>query len=171
MTLIEDVKKNVTPGDAAGRYGLTPDRHGMCRCVFHRDKSPSMKLYPDHYHCFGCGAHGDVIDLTAKILDLPVYEAAKKLKEDFKGQKETVRGIGEGNWFTVLADYLFTLEKWKKDCAPKTPEEPVDPRYEEACRNEPYLQYLLKGDPLWDREEHKRRVEEWDKERKDPAGV
>ena len=22
-----------------------------------------MKLYGDHFHCFGCGAHGDVIDL------------------------------------------------------------------------------------------------------------
>src|SRR5262245_26727442 len=37
----------------------------MC-CPFHADSTPSMKIYHDHYHCFGCGAHGGRIDwLTA----------------------------------------------------------------------------------------------------------
>ena len=30
-------------------------------CPFHGEKTPSFYVYDDHYHCFGCGAHGDAI--------------------------------------------------------------------------------------------------------------
>lgn len=30
-------------------------------CPFHGERRPSFTVYPDHYHCFGCGVHGDVI--------------------------------------------------------------------------------------------------------------
>ena len=31
-------------------------------CPFHGEKTPSFYVYEDgHYHCFGCGAHGDAI--------------------------------------------------------------------------------------------------------------
>src|SRR5581483_8968835 len=31
-------------------------------CPFHDEKTPSFYVYEDgHYHCFGCGAHGDAI--------------------------------------------------------------------------------------------------------------
>jgi hypothetical protein len=33
-------------------------------CPFHDDHNPSLQIYSDgHYHCFSCGAHGDVEDL------------------------------------------------------------------------------------------------------------
>lgn len=33
-------------------------------CPLHDEKTPSFKVYPDgHFHCYGCGAHGDVLDL------------------------------------------------------------------------------------------------------------
>lgn len=28
-------------------------------CPFHNEKTPSFHVFPDHYHCYGCGAHGD----------------------------------------------------------------------------------------------------------------
>ncbi len=42
-----------------------------------------MKLYDDHFYCFGCTEHGDVVELTARLLGLTQYEAAKKLCSDF----------------------------------------------------------------------------------------
>lgn len=30
-------------------------------CPFHNEKSASFYVYEDHFHCFGCGAHGDAI--------------------------------------------------------------------------------------------------------------
>lgn len=29
-------------------------------CPFHAERTPSFYVYGDHFHCFGCGAHGDV---------------------------------------------------------------------------------------------------------------
>jgi DNA primase len=33
-------------------------------CPFHEEKTPSFKVFDDHYHCFGCGAHGTAIDFS-----------------------------------------------------------------------------------------------------------
>jgi len=30
-------------------------------CPFHTEATPSFMVEDDHFHCFGCGAHGDVI--------------------------------------------------------------------------------------------------------------
>ncbi|MBR2562432.1 MAG: hypothetical protein IKE31_09870, partial [Eubacterium sp.] len=77
------VKQSVTPRRAASFYGLRSDAHGMCHCPFHDDHTPSLKLYDDHYYCFGCGAAGDVIDLTGHLLDLQPLNAARRLCRDF----------------------------------------------------------------------------------------
>ncbi|MGH7041090.1 MAG: CHC2 zinc finger domain-containing protein, partial [Acetobacteraceae bacterium] len=33
-------------------------------CPLHGEKTPSLYIYEDHYHCFGCGAHGDAISFV-----------------------------------------------------------------------------------------------------------
>ena len=83
MNLYETVKGRVTPQMAAERYGLPVNRGGMACCPFHDDRTPSMKLYPDHFHCFGCGQTGDVIDLTAQLTGLNARDAAGRLAADF----------------------------------------------------------------------------------------
>ena len=54
----------------------------MICCPFHADRNPSMKV-DFRFHCFGCGADGDVIDLTAKLFQLSLLQAAEKLATDF----------------------------------------------------------------------------------------
>lgn len=34
----------------------------MIKCPFHNDHNPSCRIYSDHWHCFGCNRHGDVIE-------------------------------------------------------------------------------------------------------------
>ena len=77
MTIFDAVKSRVTPRVAAERYGLQISRNGMIRCPFHDDTNPSMKLYDDHYHCFGCQETGDVIRLTEISL---VFQPRKRRK-------------------------------------------------------------------------------------------
>lgn len=51
-----------------------------------------MKLYDDHFYCFGCTEHGNVVKLTASLFGLTQYEAAKKLCSDF-GIIHILRGL------------------------------------------------------------------------------
>ena len=147
MTIFEAVKANVTPRMAAERYGLRVSRSGMVRCLFHDDATPSMKLYDDHYHCFGCQATGDVIHMTARIFGITDQEAANKLAEDFgiRQEKKSVlaklsrfqeQAEQERLCFRVLRDYLHLLEEWRTKFVPKTPEKVLDDRFvEEAARS------------------------------------
>ena len=79
MNLFENVKAVVTVRQAAEHYGLKVGRGNMACCPFHNDHTPSMKLNEDYFYCFGCGATGDVIGLTARLFNLSNYEAAQKL--------------------------------------------------------------------------------------------
>ena len=83
MDIFTTVKAAVTLRQAAEHYGLQVRRNGMTCCPFHNDRHPSLYVSDDHYHCFACGEHGDVIDLTAKLFDLRLYDAARKLASDF----------------------------------------------------------------------------------------
>ena len=82
MGLFDEVKQNVTVRQAAELYGLKPNRSGLIRCIFHNDKSPSMKV-DRRYYCFGCGCTGDAIDFTAQLFGIGLKDAAMKLADDF----------------------------------------------------------------------------------------
>ena len=144
MNLFETVKAAVTPRMAAERYGRPIQQGNMVCCPFHADRTPSMKLNEDYFYCFGCGATGDVIDLAARLFDLSKYEAVQKLAADFgiSGEKPSVlaklkrgktQAEAERHCFRVLRDYFGILQDWKEHCAPQSPEDPIDPRYAEAC--------------------------------------
>lgn len=66
--------------DKAAEYGVELNSHGYACCPFHNEKTGSFKVYPDGtYHCFGCGAHGDVIDFVARMENIGFNEACKRL--------------------------------------------------------------------------------------------
>ncbi len=48
-------------------------------CPFHGEKTPSFHVYDDHYHCFGCGAHGSVIDFVMQAEKVGFPEAVERL--------------------------------------------------------------------------------------------
>ena len=82
MSLFDSVKKAVTTREAAEHYGVPVGRNGMCRCPFHSDHDPSMKV-DKRFHCFGCHADGDVVDFAARLFDLSSRNAALKIASDF----------------------------------------------------------------------------------------
>ena len=51
MTLFELVKQTIQVRDAAEHYGLQINHSGMCRCPFHEDRHPSMKLNERYFYC------------------------------------------------------------------------------------------------------------------------
>ncbi len=109
----------------------------------------SLYVADDHYHCFACGEHGDVIDFAAKLFGLPLYEAAQKLAADFhltpdkppsaaalhakRIQTEAQQLMeNERLCFSVLSDYARVLRDWKVRYAPQSPDEPVHARFVEV---------------------------------------
>ena len=157
--VFETVKQSITIREAAERYGIEVGRNSMACCPFHDDKNPSMKLNKDYFYCFGCGATGDVIGLTARLYNLSPKEAAEKLAQDFGliydsqapprsnyvRQKTEAQKFQESrdHAFRVLADYFHLLRKWETGYTPKTPVEPMHPRFLEAVQQKDYIGYLL----------------------------
>lgn len=142
MTIFEAVKTTVTPRMAAEHFGLNVSRNGMVCCPFHDDRHPSMKLYEDHYHCFGCQANGDVIAFTSNLFAITPLKAVQKLAADFgiredrpsvlaKLKMYTTQAENEKLCFRVLSEYLHILQDWKKRYAPQAPEEEPDDRFVE----------------------------------------
>ena len=167
MRIFEIVKENVNLREAAELYGIDVNRYGKALCPFHNDRHPSLYVADDHYYCFACGEHGDVIDFAAKLFGLPLYEAAQKLAADFhltpdkppsaaalhaKRIRTEAQQLMENErlCFSVLSDYVRVLQDWKVRYAPRTQDEPLHERFIEACRNldqtEYYLDILCAGD-------------------------
>src|ERR1019366_1405061 len=48
-------------------------------CPFHGEKTPSFYVYDDHFHCFGCGAHGDAISFVMQTQGASFMEAVEQL--------------------------------------------------------------------------------------------
>lgn len=158
MNIFETVKQSVTTRQAAERYGIRVKRNGMCRCPFHDDSTPSMKL-DRRYYCFGCGATGDVIDFVSQLRGIGSKEAAILLAQDFaipyedsagKTNRPRQQNTDEQNYqhmerycSRVLLDYYQLLCRWKEDYAPKTPENGYHPRFVEALQKLSLVEYLL----------------------------
>ena len=167
MNLFEIVKYGVSCREAAERYGVEVNHYGMALCPFHNDRHPSLYVADDHYHCFACGEHGDVIDFVSKLFQLSLYDAARKLMADFhlspdkppsaaalhaKRIQTEAQQLRENErlCFSVLYDYARVLRNWKVRYAPLTQDEPLHERFIEACRSldqtEYYLDILCAGD-------------------------
>lgn len=70
--------------EVAERDGFHPNRSGFICCPFHREKTASLKLFPNGtWHCFGCGKGGSSIDFAAALYGLTPLEAVRRLNQDF----------------------------------------------------------------------------------------
>ena len=160
MRIFEIVKENVNLREAAELYGIDVNRYSKALCPFHNDRHPSLYVADDHYHCFACGEHGDVIDFVSKLFQLSLYDAAWKLAADFhlspdkppsaaalhakriRTEAQQLKA-NERLCFSVLSDYARVLRDWKVQYAPQSPAEAPDERFEEACHKLDEVEYYL----------------------------
>ncbi len=173
MTIFEEVKELVDVGAAARHYGVEVHRGNMALCPFHRERHPSCKLYDDHYYCFGCQAHGDVIRLVQELFGLRAIEAVKQINSDFglgldvdkppdmekinRRRREIaerkVSKVGVEYMYDVMLRYFTLLDKYKMRYAPKTPDEETDKRFVYALQNIGYAEYMLEAWGSFDKEQ------------------
>ena len=159
--IFQDIKDRVDLKDLVRYYGLDVNRGGFACCPFHNERTPSFKVYEDHFHCFGCGEHGDHVDFVQKLYGLSNIEAAKKISHDFglgldngelaipvKPRKPKPR-IDEGFelWLKeskeVISEYKKLLDYWHKTYSPRSPIDKVDDRYIESLQERGYAEYYL----------------------------
>lgn len=163
MSVFSIVKENVSALQAAQQYGLKVNPKGMACCPFHRDKSPSMKV-DRRYYCFGCGATGDAVDLTAQLLGMAPRDAALRLADDFgidvgekavrkrnqvkapvKSRADPQKEAAE--WITksvrMLLNYRWKLFEWKQKYAPSPLDEEWHPLFCESLDKMEWVEYLL----------------------------
>ncbi len=164
MNLSSEIKSHVSALDVCRRYGVDVNRSGFARCLWHNEKTASLKIYPGDrgYYCFGCGQSGSCIDLVMKLFDCSVLDACKRLSDDFRldlfqadnlsraerlaqnraewERKRQQRELDKRH-AKLIADFneavksLRTFETMFSTYAPTDPEAEWDPRFVEAARN------------------------------------
>jgi DNA primase len=76
---VDTIKRDISMEQVVRYYGLEPNRSGYICCPFHHEDTPSLKIYPNSYYCFGCGSGGSVIDFAQKYTGNDFVGAVKAL--------------------------------------------------------------------------------------------
>ncbi len=79
-------------------------------CPFHGEKTPSFYVYDDHYHCFGCGAHGDAISYVMQAEGQSFIEAVRGLAAE-AGLAVPEAGPDDAAAARATHDILAVLER------------------------------------------------------------
>ena len=106
------------------------------------------------FHCFGCGADGDVIDFAAKLFQLSLLQAAEKLAADFglsatdDFQPFSCKPVEKPpspkeQFYKILCGYRSLLANWRMAYAPQNPEETLHPCFAASMHYADRAQYLL----------------------------
>ena len=172
MDYAREIKSRLTMPEMMLHYGFELDRAGFCKCPLHSEKSGSFKAYPGDrgFSCFGCGAHGSVIDFVMLYFGLSFKDALVKINDDFSlglpiGEKMDRRKQLEMQRQAFMRKremnakkaeqerlenaYWEAFDEWKRlddnrrNYAPKTPSEPLHPLFVEALKNIAGAEYNL----------------------------
>lgn len=89
----EEILQSVQITDLLAEYGIKVNRQGMCSCPFHKDRHPSMKVYPktNSYHCFTCNETGDIFSLVQKMENCSFKDAFIRLGGEYKPTDKKAR--------------------------------------------------------------------------------
>jgi len=155
--IFAEIRQLLPMQELAKFYGLQISRSGMACCPFHDDKTPSLKVYADHFYCFGCGESGDGAAFVAKLFSISQLEAARKISYDFGlrlFEQEIaipvqMRANQDAEYFrwlnnaqSAVSQYLNKLYKWREMYKPTNSLAPFHPHFSESLQKTSYLEYL-----------------------------
>ena len=159
----DEIKRRLSCRELLEMHGYSVSRQNKCRCAFHDDTNPSMQVYDDGYHCFSCGAHGDVIDLAAQLYGVDNREAiritaelagiaaidntqeykrkADAIRQKADERKQTINALNT-SYYKLLAEFA-RLERNKTEYAPRSPDTDLHPLFVEAITRIEFVWYAM----------------------------
>lgn len=170
-SITETIRESVSAWQAGEALGLYVDRHGRCACPVHGGEHRNCRLDKGNrgFHCFVCGAGGDVIKLVEAAngcgfkravewlnssfslglpLDRPAskntIQAAKKRRETAKtvrAMKDDLRMM-EFDLYAMANQLVGDLQEDAKRYRPTDPEQEWDERFCAALRMLPEAEDL-----------------------------
>lgn len=112
--LIEEIKANNDIVDIISQYVILKrsGRNFFGLCPFHKEKTPSFSVSPDRqiFHCFGCGAGGNVIHFISKIENVDFKESMQILAERANIKLPTTDSV-EDNKKQMLKEKVYEINK------------------------------------------------------------
>lgn len=164
MDFANEIRNRLDTQEVFSNYGLKPNRAGFVCCFLHNEKTPSMKVYKGNggYHCFGCGAHGSIIDFVMQYFGLNFHDAISKINTDFslglpigerislrqrremehrQRERQEERNQEQRERERLDGEYWAAFDLWqkydtnKREYAPKSPSEDFHALFVEAVKN------------------------------------
>ena len=153
-------------------YGIELDRSGFCKCFLTGERTASLKVYDGDrgWYCFGCHAHGSVIDFVMQYFGLTFQDAISKINSDFslglpigerislrqrremehrQRERQEERDREQRELERLECEYWAAFDLWqkydtnKREYSPKSLSEDFHPLYVEAVKNIDCAAYLL----------------------------
>ena len=118
-TTIEDIRSRSDVADVIGTY-LTLRKNGAtfkALCPFHKEKTPSFHVNPQRqiFHCFGCGAGGDVFKYVMLQENVDFMGAVRLLAEragvPLEDERQSSGGAGASQDARRIKDRLYALHE------------------------------------------------------------
>ena len=164
------IKNRVTMPDLLRHYGFEIGRGNRIACPFHNGKNKNLGFKDDFYHCFVCGASGDLIKFARDYFGLDFENTVLKLNYDFalglpigkhissgrrldmakssfekkKKQSEAERErkrLSDAFWLAL--DELVRIDTLLVRYKPKKEDTVLHPLYADALKNIEYAKYAL----------------------------
>lgn len=132
---VEEVRERADLAEVVSGYTALKKAGRVVKglCPFHQEKTPSFTIDPAKqvYHCFGCGAGGDVFTFLRQMEGLTFSEAAERLADrlGITLRHETTRDRGEGSPRRVLVAANGAAAEYFADLLNRSPEAAVARRH------------------------------------------
>ena len=121
---IKEIKEKLFIDVVLNHYNIAMNKNKHCKCPFHKDDKPSLRIYPETntYTCFGCDKTGDVIQFIQDIEKCTKHKALKKAKEligtaEIKPVKVKPEIQEEINYSELFVKFKQSLHRSKKAIA------------------------------------------------------
>jgi hypothetical protein len=167
----ELIKERVSMPDAIALYAPSPEpRRNRIPCPVHNGTNFNLGFSDRLYHCFKCGAGGDVIHFVQHTFGLSFLEALDKLNTDFDcgailDRRPTLREQREAqrrhkaimaarekeeserkayeDLYNSLWDEWIRLDRHRREYAPQSTNDELHPLFVEALQKIHYQEHLI----------------------------